>query len=109
MTNLLHEVDFMLGINWLQLVNPKIDWGGAKLYVPNAAQTALLQSDWLEDHVQSGTVTVLSGEEELQCMKDKQMGRQISILKCPKFWKMQTDATNSRSNLLERDVKYEQE
>ena len=29
-TNLLHEVDLVLGINWLQLVNPIIDWGGGK-------------------------------------------------------------------------------
>ena len=26
-TNLLHEVDFVLGMNWLQLVNPVVDWG----------------------------------------------------------------------------------
>ena len=44
-TNLLHEVDLVLGINWLQLVNPVVDWGGARLYVPNAVQTALLQGD----------------------------------------------------------------
>ena len=65
-TNLLHEVDLVLGINWLQLVNPVVDWGGARLYVPNAVQTALLQGDWLAGHVQSGTVTVLSGEEEFE-------------------------------------------
>ena len=41
-TNLLHEVDLVLGINWLQLVNPVVDWGGGKLYVPNAVHTALL-------------------------------------------------------------------
>ena len=51
MTNLLHEVDLVLGINWLQLVNPVVDWGGGKLYVPNAVHTALLQGDWLEGHV----------------------------------------------------------
>ena len=28
-TNLLQEVDLMLGINWLQLVNPVVDWDGA--------------------------------------------------------------------------------
>ena len=32
-TNLLHEVDLVLGINWLQLANPVVDWGGACLYV----------------------------------------------------------------------------
>ena len=57
-TNLLHEVDLVLGINWLQLVNPVVDWGGAWLYVPNAVQTALHQRGWLAGHVQSGTVKV---------------------------------------------------
>ena len=41
-TNLLHEVDLVLGINWLQLINPVVDWSGARLYVPNAVHTALL-------------------------------------------------------------------
>ena len=40
--NLLHDVDLMLGMNWLQTVNPIVDWCGAKLYVPNAVHTALL-------------------------------------------------------------------
>ena len=50
-TNLLHEVDLVLGINWLQLVNPVVDRGGARLYIPNAVHTALLQGDWLSGHV----------------------------------------------------------
>ena len=108
-TNLLHEVDLVLGINWLQLVNHVVDWGGARLYVPNAVQTALLQGDWLAGNVQSGTVTVLSGEEKLKCMKDSRMQNQISILKCPRFWKTQTSATNLRSNSFEGNVKYESE
>ena len=41
-TNLLHEVDLVLGMNWLQLVNPVVDWGSGKLYIPNAVHTALL-------------------------------------------------------------------
>ena len=41
-TNLLHEVDLVLGMTWLQLVNPVVDWGSGKLYVPNSVQTALL-------------------------------------------------------------------
>ena len=41
-TNLLHDVDLVLGMNWLKLVNPIVDWCGAKLYVPNAVDPALL-------------------------------------------------------------------
>ena len=40
-TNLLHEVDLVLGMNWLQLVNLVIDWGSGRLYIPNAVHTAL--------------------------------------------------------------------
>ena len=69
-TNLLHEVDLVLGMNWLQLVNPVVDWGSGRLYIPNAVHTTLLQGDWLEGHVQSGTVAVLSSAEELKCLQD---------------------------------------
>ena len=72
-TNLLHEVDLVLGINWLQLVNPVVDWGGARLYVPNAVQTALLQGDWFVGHVQSGTVIVLFAKKELKCVRDSRI------------------------------------
>ena len=58
---LLHEVDLMLGINWLQLVSPVIDWSSGKVYLPNAVHTALLQGDWLEGDVKAGTVMVLAG------------------------------------------------
>ena len=62
-TTLLHEVDLVLGINWLQLVSPVIDWSTGKVYLPNAVHTALLQADWLEGHVKVGTVTVLAGAD----------------------------------------------
>ena len=41
-TNLLHEVDLVLGVNWLQLVNPVVDWSSGKVYLPNVVHTALL-------------------------------------------------------------------
>ena len=72
-------------MNWLQTVNPIVDWCGAKLYVPNAVHTALLQGNWLEDHVKVGTVTVLSSEEELDKLKDERVRSSISVLKAPKF------------------------
>ena len=44
-TNLLHEVGLALGMNWLQLVNPVVDWGSGRLYILNAIHIALLQGD----------------------------------------------------------------
>ena len=40
-TNLLYEVDLVLGMTWLQL-NPVVHWSNGKSYVPNAVQNALL-------------------------------------------------------------------
>ena len=98
-TNLLHDVDLVLGMNWLQTVNPILDWCGAKLYVPNAVHTALLQGNSLEDYVKVGTVTVLSSEEGLDKLKDERIRSSISVLKAPKFWKWQNEKINSRANL----------
>ena len=44
-TSLFHDVDLVLGMNWLKLVNPIVDWCGAELYVPNAVHTASLQGN----------------------------------------------------------------
>ena len=105
-TNLLHDVDLVLGMNWLQTVNPIVDWCGAKLYVPNAVHTALLQGNWLEDHVQAGTVTVLSSEKGFKKMNDERIQKKIAILKCPRFWREQTNAVNLRTNSSKRGVMY---
>ena len=98
-TTLLHDVDLVLGMNWLKLVNPIVDWCGAKLYVANAVHTALLQGEWLENFVKVGTVTVLSSEEELNRLKDERIRSSISVLKAPKFWKWHNETINSRANL----------
>ena len=75
-----------------------IDWCGAKLYVPNAVHTALLQGSWLEDCIKVCTVTVLSSEEELHQLKDERIKSSISVMKAPKFWKWQNAKVNSRAN-----------
>ena len=97
-TSLLHEVDLVLGINWLQLVSPVIDWSSGKVYLPNAVHTALLQGDWLAGHVKSGTVTVLAGEEQLQTMNDAEVQKKISILKCPRFWRCTEKNENDQNS-----------
>ena len=105
-TNLLHEVDLVLGVNWLELVNPVIDWSSGKVYLPNAVHTALLQGDWLAGHVKAGTVTVLAGQDQLRTMNDAEVTKQISILKTPKFWKQTNLNSNSWTNFSKGDVKW---
>ena len=65
-TSLLHEVDLVLGVNWLQPVNPVVDWSSGKVYLPNAVHTALLQGDWLEGHVKAGTVISVGGRRAIE-------------------------------------------
>ena len=105
-TNLLHEVDLVLGVNWLELVNPVIDWSSGKVYLPNAVHTALLQGDWLAGHVKAGTVTVLAGQDQLRTMNDAEVKKKISILKTPKFWKHTNFNSNSWTNFSTGDVKW---
>ena len=100
-TNLLHEVDLVLGVNWLELVNPVIDWSSGKVYLPNAVHTALLQGDWLAGHVKAGTVTVLVGQDQLRTMNDAEVKKKISILKTPKFWKHTNLNSNSWTNFFD--------
>ena len=81
-----------------------VDWCGAKLCVPNVVHTTLLQGDWLVDHVQSRIVTMLSNDEDLQKMNDERIQKKIAILKCPRFWREQTNAVNLRTNSLKGHV-----
>ena len=68
--------------------------------------TTLLQGDWLEGHMRAGTVTVLSGEEDLKGLREEVVEKKISILKCPKFWRENAESVNLRINSLKRHVKY---
>ena len=42
---------------------------------------------------------VLFSKEELDRLKDKRVKSSISVLKAPKFWKLQSEKTNWRTNL----------
>ena len=59
--------------------------------------------------MQFSIVTILSSEEDLQAMNAQKMQEKISILKCPRFWRSQTNAVNLRTNFFKGDVKYDVE
>ena len=84
-TNLLCDVDLVVGMTWLQSVNPVVDWGSVRVYVPNAVQIALLQGSWLAGHVQAGIITLFSSEKELQELKDEEKNSRIAVLTIQKF------------------------
>ena len=99
-SSLLHEVDIVLGINWLKTVNPIIDWCSGRVYLPGAIHTALLEGTWLSADHAIGTVKLLSTSVGLESIKDESIRDSIAILRTPKFWQ----AVNSRSNFSKGDV-----
>ena len=98
-SSLLHEVDIVLGINWLKTVNPIIDWCSGRVYLPGAIHTALLEGTWLSADHAIGTVKLLSTSVGLESIKDESIRDSIAILRTPKFWQ----AVNSRSNFSKGD------
>ena len=49
---------------------------------------------------------MLAGEEKLKEMNEAEVKNQISILECPKFWRVAGDATNSWTNSFKGRVKW---
>ena len=99
-SNLLHNMDIVLGNNWLKFVNPFIDWSGGRVILHDAIHTVLLKGTWLSPDIKIGTVKILSNEDRLEQIKNAQMRNSLAILKTPKFW----SAINSRSNFSTGDV-----
>ena len=85
-TKLLHQVDVVLGLNWLQTVNPIIDWKESKMYLPTAVGTSMLTGTWFQDNEKMQIVKVIAVAEELEALKDKNVQRKIAVIKTPQFW-----------------------
>ena len=105
-TTLLHDVDLVLGMNWLELVNPLIDWSCGQIYLPNAIHTALLQGDWIQGHVKAGTVTVISSEDKLRQLQEDSVQKSITVLKQPQFWSSIKSTQNLRANSFKGRVQW---
>ena len=51
-------------------------------------------------------MTVLVGEEQLKAMNESEDKNKIAVLKCPKFWRVAGDATDSWTNSFEGHVSW---
>ena len=86
-TKLLHSVDLVLGINWLQTVNPIIDWRGARMFLPESLGTSFLAGFWLDAAEKIGTVQVMQDKDKLQEIKaQNELAAKIAVLTTPQFW-----------------------
>ena len=86
-TKLLHDVDIILGINWLQHVNPLIDWKASRLYLPGSVGTSVVIGNWLDAQMKTGTVQVLYSADQLKDLQNEKLQSSISVIQAPKFWK----------------------
>ena len=46
--SLLHDVDLILGMNWLLAVNPLIDWSSSRISLPKEVGTSVLPVSWID-------------------------------------------------------------
>ena len=97
---LLHNVDIVLGMNWLKSINPLIDWCSGKVYLPNAIHIALLEGKWLSAEHSTGTVRILSNSIGLNNVRGDQMNNSLAILRTLQFW----TAVNSRTNFVNAEA-----
>ena len=49
---------------------------------------------------------MLSSEDDLKKMNESETQKEISILKCPRFWQISTDTENSKTNFSKGRVNY---
>lgn len=108
-TKLLHNVDVVLGINWLQTVNPIIDWRGSRMFIPESLGVSWLAGHWLGSDERVGTVQVLSDTAELEKLKiQKELTTRISVLTNPQFW-MYTGGVQATWNIMNEGHKKNEE
>ena len=94
LSHFLHDVNIMLGMNWLKSVNPLIDWCSGRVYLLDAVHTALLEGKWLSSEHAIGTAKIFSDSAGLKSVENAAVQNSLAILKTPKFW----TAINSRTN-----------
>ena len=94
---LLHGADVVLGMTWLQVADPIIRWSTGDIYIPDSVSSfQRIMGHWLEKQVKTGTVRVLSTNEQLNSLRQPSEIASLEILKSPKFWTVRkTDVQNS--------------
>ena len=95
-SRLLHGMDVMLGMTWLKAADPIIHWSTGQVHIPDSISALQrIVGQWLEKQVKTGTVKVLSTNEELESLKQPSETTSIEILKSPKFWAVKKSETQN--------------
>ena len=82
---LMRGIDLILGANWLQLVNPLIDWSIPRLLFPAKDSNGVIEGTWLQKRFRIGQVNVLKNIDTESRLSDEG-SKDLSVLRCPTFW-----------------------
>ena len=81
-TTLLHGVDVVLGMTWLQRWNPLIDWVQQVMYIRTQHGWDRIRGLMLDSEHHVGTVNILTNED----LASLESAPDITILRTPQFW-----------------------
>ena len=88
-SDLLHNVDIVLGITWLKQHNPLVDWSTGNLYILDSQSLMRLFGEWLHAKYQIGTVKLLYSHEDLEALKNPAIIAKIQVIANPRFWQFE--------------------
>ena len=87
-TKLLHGVDLVLGMTWLQRVNPLIDWTVPRLLLESEHQLSAVRGQWIASTEAPGTVKVIDDAKWASMRgSDRDLTTNLEILQTPTFWR----------------------
>ena len=91
-SRLLHGVDVVLGMTWLRMADPLIQWSSGNIYIPDSVSSfQRIMGQWLEKQVKTRTIKVLSTNEELESLKQPSKTASIEIFEIPSVLGGETD------------------
>ena len=85
-SDLLHNVDIVLGITWLKQHNPLVDWSTGNLYILDSQSLMRLFGEWLHAKYKIGTIKLLYSHEDLEALKNPAVTAKIQVIANPRFW-----------------------
>ena len=88
-SDLLHNVDIVLGITWLKTYNPLVNWSTGNLYILDSHSLMRLFGEWLEAKYKIGTVKLLYSHEDIEALKNPAVTDKIAVIANPRFWQFE--------------------
>ena len=81
-------LDLILGMTWLEQVNPFIDWTSKKIFVQQDEEGKWVQGHWCPE-LKDARINVLNGQNVI-------LNENIKILKRPTFWNLASNKLSWR-------------